>query len=156
MQTVQKRDDFILFHLAFPVTNILDTKRFYGEGLGCDIGRESPQSVILSLYGHQLVAHVMAKLTDPQQGIYPRHFGLVFSALADWQALVDRAAAQQLTFYQTPKLRFPGLPLAHHTVFLADPFDNLLEFKHYLHPEAIFGAHTYNQIGDPDSLEVVR
>lgn len=149
MQTTEKTDGFILFHLAFPVTNIPETKVFYGQGLGCEIGRESPQSVILNLYGHQLVAHVTPQGAEPQTGIYPRHFGLVFAALSDWQALVDRATAQQLTFYQPAKLRFPGLPLAHHTVFLADPFGNLLELKHYLNPEAIFGAHAYTQIGDP-------
>jgi extradiol dioxygenase family protein len=30
----------IRFHLAFPVADIALTKTYYGEGLGCQIGRK--------------------------------------------------------------------------------------------------------------------
>jgi len=148
MKSQRPTTDFILFHLAFPVTNIPETKRFYQQGLGCELGRESPQSLILKLYGHQLVAHVTQEPLAAQKGIYPRHFGLVFSQQSVWQDLVERAEGHQLAFYQRPKLRFPDLPLEHHTFFLQDPFHNLLEFKHYRYPEAIFGCHDIAQIGD--------
>ena len=138
----------VLFHLAFPVGNIPQTKTFYAQGLGCEVGRESPQSVILNLSGHQLVAHVTDEPLTPQKGIYPRHFGLVFTAEADWQALVDRAQQQHLTFHQAPKQRFIGSPLEHRTFFLADPFHNLLEFKFYRHRSAIFGDREFAQVGD--------
>jgi uncharacterized protein len=138
----------VLFHLAFPVGNIADTKAFYVKGLGCEVGRESPHSVILNLYGHQLVAHVTDTPLLPQNGIYPRHFGLVFTVEADWYALLERSQQQQLTFYQAPKQRFPGSPLEHRTFFLADPFYNLLEFKFYRHYSAIFGDREFSQVGD--------
>jgi hypothetical protein len=137
-----------IFHLAFPVNNVWQTKKFYATGLGCEVGRESENSVILNLCGHQLVAHVTPEPLTPQTGIYPRHFGLIFTAEADWEALLDRAQQQQLSFYQQPKRRFPGLPLEHRTFFLQDPFHNLLEFKFYCHPEAIFGQRELAQIGD--------
>jgi extradiol dioxygenase family protein len=137
-----------LFHLAFPVNNIPQTKEFYAQGLGCEVGRESDVSVILNLYGHQLVAHVTTEPLPRQKGIYPRHFGLVFSAEADWEALLERAQSNHLTFYQQSKRRFPGLPLEHRTFFLQDPFYNLLEFKFYCHPEAIFGNRDFAAIGD--------
>jgi uncharacterized protein len=137
-----------LFHLAFPVGNIPQTKAYYGEGLGCQIGRENDRTVILNLYGHQLVAHISPELLLPQPGIYPRHFGLVFHQEADWQALLQRSQANQLPFYQQPKLRFAGLPLEHRTFFLVDPFHNLLEFKFYRHVSAIFGDREFSQIGD--------
>lgn len=139
----------VLFHLAFPVSDIPRTKAFYADGLGCQVGRESPSSVILNLYDNQLVAHVTKEPLTPQKGIYPRHFGLVFESEADWMALVERAQRQQLTFYQQPKLRFKGLPLEHRTVFLEDPFHNLLEFKFYRYPSAIFGDREYDRVGDP-------
>ena len=139
----------VLFHLAFPVGNLAQTKAFYALGLGCEIGRESAQSVILNLYGHQLVAHVTDELLTAQKGIYPRHFGLVFTAEADWQALCDRAHQHHLTFHQAPKQRFIGLPLEHRTFFLEDPFFNLLEFKFYRYPAAIFGDRAFAQVGDP-------
>ena len=138
----------VLFHLAFPVTDMAQTKAFYVEGLGCDVGRETPQAIILNLYGHQLVGHRVDEPLVPQKGVYPRHFGLVFSDRADWQALLTRVEHQQIALYQSPKHRFAGTLIDHETFFLADPFDNLMEFKVYAHAEAIFGGRDTAQIGD--------
>lgn len=137
-----------LFHLAFPIANIPQAKAFYADGLGCKVGRENSHSVILNLYGHQLVGHVTQEPLTPQRGIYPRHFGLVFVEEADWENLLERSQRQGLQFYQQPKERFVGLPLEHRTFFLEDPFANLLEFKFYRHADAIFGEVAYSQIGD--------
>jgi uncharacterized protein len=137
-----------IFHLAFPIANIPDTKKFYIDGLGCTVGRETVNSMILNLYGHQLVAHVADEPLETQRGIYPRHFGIVFPTLADWQGLLDRATDRQLQFYQSAKHRFAGSITEHRTFFLSDPFANLLEFKYYAHSEAIFGAKEFTQIGD--------
>ncbi|MEM1172501.1 MAG: VOC family protein [Cyanobacteria bacterium P01_H01_bin.35] len=138
----------VLFHLAFPVSDIAKTKEFYGNGLGCEVGRESPNSVILNLYGNQIVAHVSKENLEPQKGIYPRHFGLVFSLESDWEGLLERAEKNQLKFYQQPKRRFTNSPLEHRTFFLEDPFHNLLEFKYYCHSEAIFGCNDRQEVGD--------
>lgn len=138
----------VLFHLAFPVSDIEQTKAYYVSGLGCGIGRESRHAVILSLYGHQLVAHVTKEPLTPQKGIYPRHFGLIFTAESDWDALLERVQQQQLAFYEEPKLRFPGQVTEHRTFFIQDPFYNLMEFKFYRHAEAIFGEREIAQIGD--------
>jgi len=138
----------ILFHLAFPIHEIEAAKRFYVDGLGCTLGRESTHAVTFGLHDHQLVAHVVDQAPDEQQGIYPRHFGLVFLSKASWQALADRAKAKGLTFYQQPRVRFPGSRIEHHTFFLEDPSRNLLEFKHYTHESAIFGEHDVRAVGD--------
>lgn len=138
----------VIFHLAFPVTNIPQTKKFYADGLGCQVGRETANSVILNLYGHQLVAHVTQEPLTCQKSIYPRHFGLVFRSEADWESLLERVQQKQLTFREQPKRRFPGLATEHRTFFLEDPFFNLLEFKFYSHPAAIFGALDFAQVGD--------
>lgn len=140
----------ILFHLAFPVGNLEDTKRFYVEGLGCMMGRESATSLILELQGHQIVAQVTPQPLEVQKGIYPRHFGLVFLSEADWQAMADRAKAKGLRFFQHTRRRFVGTPLEHATFFLEDPFHNLLEFKHYKYQSAIFGEHQLADVGDSE------
>ncbi|WP_199248823.1 VOC family protein [[Phormidium] sp. ETS-05] len=137
-----------IFHLAFPINDIAKSKQFYAAGLGCEVGRESPTSVIFNLCGHQLVAHVTKEPLTPQKGIYPRHFGIVFSSEADWEAMLQRAKDHGLSFYQEPKHRFTDLPLEHRTFFLEDPFHNLLEFKYYYHSDAIFGQRDYTQVGD--------
>jgi len=137
----------VLFHLAFPVADIPTTKAFYVDGLGCEAGRESPHSIILNLYNHQIVAHTTDDLV-PQKGIYPRHFGLVFLEESDFDALLNRAMDQGLKLYQQPKRRFPDSPLEHRTFFLEDPFHNLLEFKYYCNPQAIFGEVAHTQVGE--------
>jgi extradiol dioxygenase family protein len=138
----------VLFHLAFPIHDIEAAKRFYVDGLGCTLGRESVRAVTLGLAGHQLVAHIVGLPHESQQGIYPRHFGLVFLSKSQWQALADRASAKGLPFYQQPRVRFPGTRIEHHTFFLQDPSQNLLEFKHYTHESAIFGERAFHEIGD--------
>lgn len=137
----------VLFHLAFPITDAAEAIRFYVEGLGCSLGRESVSAVVLELMGHQLVGHLTER-TERQKGIYPRHFGLIFTSEQDWQALADRAKARGLTFYQQPRRRFPGTPIEHATFFLEDPFHNLLEFKWYKQESAIFGERDHARVGD--------
>lgn len=137
-----------IFHLAFPVTDIAQTKAFYVDGLGCIAGRETRHALILDLYGHQLVAHVTKEPLTRQQGIYPRHFGLIFTSQGDWESLLRRSQQGQLLFKEEPKHRFVGSPLEHSTFFLEDPFYNLMEFKYYCHAEAIFGQSEYATIGD--------
>jgi extradiol dioxygenase family protein len=104
----------------------------------------------LGLYGHQLVGHLVKEPITVQKGIYPRHFGLVFTEQSDWQALADRAKSKGLTFYQQPRVRYPGARIEHRTFFLEDPSGNLLEFKHYTHESAIFGEQDHASVGDTD------
>jgi extradiol dioxygenase family protein len=139
----------VIFHLAFPVADLEEAKRFYVDGLGCTLGRESDRAITLGLAGHQLVGH-LAPAVEGQKGIYPRHFGLIFKEERGWQALVDRAKAKGLPFYQSPRRRFEGTRLEHATVFLEDPSHNLLEFKWYRHESAIFGEREFGRVGDTD------
>ncbi|TLY40378.1 MAG: glyoxalase [Nitrospirae bacterium] len=141
----------ILFHLAFPVTDLEEAKRFYVDGLGCRLGRASASAITLELKGHQLVGHLTKVQPGPPKGIYPRHFGLIFTSEKEWQAMADLAKAKGLKFYQQPRRRFPNTRIEHATFFLEDPFHNLLEFKYYTHESAIFGEHEFTQIGDPEA-----
>jgi len=142
----------VLFHIAFPVYDMEATIRFYVVGLDCRVGRRSKQAITLGLAGHQLVGHLVADQPARQQGIYPRHFGLIFLSQSDWQALADRAKAKGLSFYQQPRVRFPGTRIEHRTFFLEDPSRNLLEFKHYTHESAIFGEREHGQVGDASEI----
>ncbi len=142
-----------LFHLAFPIRDREEAKRFYVDGLGCSLGRESETAVTFGLEGHQLVAHVTGEQVESQKGIYPRHFGLVFLSQTKWQALADRARERGLRFFQQPRVRFPGNKIEHRTFFLQDPSDNLLEFKHYTNESAILGERTFREVGDSSVLD---
>ena len=137
-----------IFHLSFPIVDISEAKQFYVEGLGCEVGRESKGSLILNLGGQQLVAHVVKAAIAPQRGIYPRHFGLTFETEEEWEKALHRAQDKGLTFCQQPKHRFRGERIEHRTFFLEVPFHNLIEFKHYVYPTAVFGEKQYSQVGD--------
>lgn len=143
----------IVFHLAFPVNHPEKTKEFYVEGLGCSLGRESKTAIILGLRGNQMVAHITQEPLFPQKGIYPRHFGLIFSSEADWKALANRAKVKGLKFYMEPRHRFPGTQLEHGTFVLEDPSSNLLEFKFYKHPSAILGETQLPKVGDTKEVD---
>lgn len=139
------------FHLSIPARNLQTTEDWYVSGLGCRPGRRSERALILQLGGHQLVAQLEAGPEEPrQEGIYPRHFGLILDELQDWQELCGRARQAGLQFAVEPKCRFAGEILEHHTFFLIDPSGNWLEFKHYTHPEAIFGCTERTVVGDED------
>ena len=47
-----------LFHLAFPVKDLEESRKFYGEILGCEEGRSSAEWIDFNLFGHQIVAHL--------------------------------------------------------------------------------------------------
>jgi uncharacterized protein len=137
-----------LFHLAFPTHDVAAAKRFYVDGLGCTLGRESSHAVTFGLAGHQLVAHLTTEPLPQQQGIYPHHFGLTFLSKESWQQFLERAQEKKLPFFQQSRVRFPGTRIEHHTFFLEDPSRNLLEFKHYTYESAIFGERDYREVGD--------
>ena len=137
-----------IFHLAIPISSVAQAKEFYAHDLGCTVGRENNSAVIFNFYGTQLVGHVTQKPLKKQSGIYPRHLGLILPTKLAWQQICDRAQEREITFYQSPKLRFPQQTLEHYCFFLEDPFYNLLEFKYYSQPEIIFGGRQLSLIGD--------
>ena len=138
----------VIFHLAIPINDVTLAKQFYSEGLGCTIGRENAHAIIFNVYGTQVVAHMTKEKLQPQKGVYPRHFGLIFNNKSDWDALAERAESHSLKFYQQRRQRFPEKQTEHWTFFLEDPFYNLLEFKYYAHEKAIFEKITDSDIGD--------
>jgi len=86
------------FHIAFPVRDIAEARRFYGEMLGCPEGRSAPEWVDFDLYGHQIVAHLAPDerrdaATNPVDGedVPVRHFGLILEP-ADWRDLATAPA----------------------------------------------------------------
>ena len=136
------------FHLAFPCHDLTAGKQFYIEGLGCVLGRSSEHALILNLNGNQIVVHGVEQCPEMPKAIYPRHFGLIFDTLDEYNALLTRAKDKKLNFYRPESIRFPEKIMEHHSFFLVDPSNNLLEFKHYTNAEAIFGANENSQVGE--------
>lgn len=123
------------FHLAFPVTDLDEARRFYGSFLGCPEGRSSPDWVDFDFHGHQIVAHKvraqdMAEATNPVDGhdVPVRHFGVVVD-LATWESLAAKFRGAGIRFVIEPHVRFRGEPGEQATMFFRDPSGNALEFK---------------------------
>ncbi|MBI2785703.1 MAG: VOC family protein [Legionella longbeachae] len=137
-----------LFHLAFPVYDLALTKEFYHHKLGFSLGRESENALILKFENHQIVAHKTDIVTPAQEGIYPRHFGLIFLEQSEFKAFLLRVKEQHIDFEIPLKTRFKETRIEHQSFFLQDPSNNLLEFKYYLFAEAIFGEKDLQKIGE--------
>lgn len=124
-----------LFHLAFPVHDLAQSRAFYGDLLGCPEGRSSEFWVDFNFFGHQLVAHLAPDETRPAtinavdgDDVPVRHFGVILS-MDQWHALADKLKAAGTRFIIEPHIRFKGLPGEQATMFFLDPSGNALEFK---------------------------
>ena len=134
------------FHLAFPVTDLAEARRFYGEFLGCPEGRSSDDWVDFDFHGHQIVAHrvdasQMTEATSEVDGrrVPVRHFGVVTDR-PTWDALAARFRAANTAFIVEPHVRFAGEPGEQATMFLLDPFGNALEFKAFADIDQLFAT----------------
>jgi len=132
------RDSGDVFHLAIPCADLEQTRRYYGEMLGCRVAREYDDRVTVDFFGDQVVCHLAPDAIDPDPKMYPRHFGVTFRRREDYERLLERARARGLRFFREPAVRFEGRREEHLTFFLVDPANNLLEFKHYHDPEMMY------------------
>jgi len=131
------------FHLAFPVTDLAATRRFYVEVLGCRVGREAERWIDFDFGGHQLSAHwverIVGSATSEVDGdaVPARHFGMILT-MPEWQALATRLRAAGTRFVIEPHVRFKGQVGEQATMFLRDPSGNALEFKAFADDAKIF------------------
>ncbi len=96
--------DFKPFHLAFPIRDIEETRQFYGDLLGCDIGRSTDKWIDFNFFGHQLSAHIKpdelanAKTNEVDGKNVPvRHFGAILG-WDEWHDLADKLKAHGIEF----------------------------------------------------------
>jgi len=132
------------FHLAFPVTDLAEARRFYGEQLGCGEGRSSDDWVDFNFYGHQIVAHKVEPGSMPDatslvdgDRVPVRHFGVILG-MGDWHDLAAKLKNAATRFVIEPHIRFKGLAGEQATMFFLDPFGNALEFKAFNNIEQLF------------------
>ena len=133
-----------LFHLAFPVKNLEESRAFYGGILGCEEGRSSAQWIDFNLFGHQIVAHLAPEVAgvrhknevDADHVPVP-HFGVVLP-MDEFQNLAERLKREGVEFIIEPKIRFAGETGEQATMFFLDPSGNALEFKAFADFSQVF------------------
>ena len=133
-----------LFHLAVPVKDIAEARRFYGELLGCPEGRSAPNWVDFDFYGHQVVAHLAPeecghRKTSAVDGhdVPVRHFGAILP-MGEWEALAQKLTSAGIDFIIEPHVRFKGEVGEQATMFFLDPSGNALEFKSFADMSQVF------------------
>ncbi len=135
------------FHLAFPVTDLDTTRHFYGEVLGCAMGRSAPTWQDFDLFGHQMSAHLRPASTDGNRdgkvdgkAVPIPHFGVVLD-MESWEMLAARLKARaDIEWLEEPQVRFVGEPGEQATLFIRDPSGNALEFKGFRSMESVFAT----------------
>lgn len=131
------------FHLAFPVRDLDEARHFYGDVIGCPMGRSDVTYQDFDFYGNHLVAHISADGKPLQTGKFDGeavpvpHFGMNMDR-PSWETLAKRLKGKGVEFHEEPHLRLKGLPGQHVTMFLFDPSGNALEFKSFDDPEQTF------------------
>lgn len=123
------------FHIAIPVHNLSECRRFYRDTLNCEEGRSSEHWVDFNLFGHQLVIHYKPKSdkslhtnTVDGKSVPVPHYGVVlpWETFQDFSKMLTRKG---IKFTIEPYIRFEGQVGEQATMFFLDPAGNALEFK---------------------------
>ena len=132
------------FHVAIPVHNLEECRRFYREVLGCEEGRSSDHWVDFNLFGHQLVIHYKPKSegelhTNPVDGknVPVPHYGVVL-AWETFHSFAESLKNKGVSFIIEPYIRFEGQVGEQATMFFLDPAGNALEFKAFRNMDQLF------------------
>ena len=133
-----------LFHLAFPVRDLEESRTFYGEILGCQEGRSSTMWIDFNLFGHQIVAHLAPEVVgvrhknevDADHVPVP-HFGIVLP-IDEFRAFAEKLKSKGVEFIIEPKIRFESEVGEQATMFFLDPSGNALEFKAFADFSQVF------------------
>lgn len=135
------------FHLAFPVTDLEATRRFYIGKLGCPSGRESAGEWLdFDFFGHQMSAHLRDSQPDESAGsgvvdgdaVPIPHFGVVLDTGTFDDLAAQLTADQGTDWIMHPKRRMVGEAGEQATMFVRDPSGNGIEFKAFADRTALF------------------
>lgn len=128
-----------ILHLSLPVRDLAETRAFYVDLLGCEIGREQPTSIDVWFYGLQLnlQEHPEQVLPDEQRGV--RHFGVTLGA-DELTELLDRLATHPVEWLSPVATDYRGTPQEQTKAKVLDPSGNAIEVKTYVDPSAVFAG----------------
>ena len=123
-----------LFHLAYNVTSLEESREFYTNVLNCKEGRSSDTWIDFSFYGHQISLHLGTPFQTKATGkvgehtVLMPHLGIILQT-KDWMQLKTKLQNAQVKFVIEPVLRFEGQAGEQYTMFFLDPSGNPIEVK---------------------------
>ena len=134
-----------LFHLAYNVNNLEETRAFYKDLLGCKEGRSTDTWVDFDFFGHQLSLHLGEPFKVRNTGkvgehmVAMPHLGVILE-MDDWKPLAKRLEDANIEFIIEPTLRFAGEAGEQSTMFFTDPSGNPIEIKGFVDLETVFDS----------------
>jgi extradiol dioxygenase family protein len=132
-----------LFHLAYNVNNLEETRAFYKDLLGCKEGRSTDTWVDFDFFGHQLSLHLGEPFKVRNTGkvgdhmVAMPHLGVILE-MDDWKELSERLKDANIEFIIEPTLRFAGEVGEQSTMFFTDPSGNPIEIKGFVSLDSVF------------------
>ena len=132
-----------LFHFAYHVSNLENSRHFYSNLLGCKEGRSTDSWVDFDFFGHQISLHLGKPFETANTGkvaghmVPMPHMGVILP-LDEWMKLSKHLIVSELEFEIPPIIRFKGEPGEQRTMFFRDPSGNPIEIKGFKDFDAIF------------------
>ena len=132
-----------LFHLAYNVKNLDETRTFYKDLLGCKEGRSTETWVDFDFFGHQLSLHLGEPFKVENTGrvgehmVAMPHLGVILE-MDEWSALAKKLEDENVKFIIAPTLRFEGEAGEQSTMFFTDPSGNPIEIKGFESLDDVF------------------
>ena len=132
-----------LFHLAYNVNNLEETRAFYKDLLGCKEGRSTETWVDFDFFGHQISLHLGEPFKVRNTGkvgehmVAMPHLGVILE-MDDWKQLSERLKDANIEFIIEPTLRFAGEAGEQSTMFFTDPSGNPIEIKGFVNLDSVF------------------
>ena len=132
------------FHMSLPCFSIRETKGFY-TNIGATLGRSTQGWVDVNLFGHQLTFIKAGKFNfnNPnyvfEGKILPSfHFGIIVDAKT-WQSIYNKLKVLELDLV-TESVFLKDKTGEHHSFFVKDPNDYMLEFKSFKNSKDVFNS----------------
>ncbi|MBN4004899.1 MAG: VOC family protein [Nostoc sp. LPT] len=122
-----------IFHLAFPVQDLEEAKKFYVTTFGARVGRVRDKWIDIFLFEGQITLHERPSevLSAREHGV--RHFGAIL-AWRDWEALALSLNKMRVQFKVKPNVYGVGTNAEQAKMLLSDPSGNVIEVKAYRNP----------------------
>ena len=123
--------DTPVIHLSLPVNDLVATRDFYENVLGCLIGRESNDWFDAWFFGLQLTLQLrpLEVIDISRQGV--RHFGVILPTLSAFDEIVKRVNTSVHKWISEPKKHAEIELSGKLGGKLADPSGNIIEIKFY-------------------------
>lgn len=132
------------FHYAFKVKDILTTRKFYVEILGCQEGRSTESWIDFDFFGNQLSAHISNDFPaldycGKVDGVHVPipHFGCLL-LVEEFKSIQQKLESAQIEFLVKPQKRYAGQAGEQLTMFVFDFSGNPIEFKAFSDSSEVF------------------